>query len=73
MPTHTESFCCKESDRVREKMEEYDEEFGGELTCITGHPGFQTVCLDRWSLETAQFQYIQQYGGRARRDATPNE
>ncbi|XP_063962155.1 uncharacterized protein LOC135155818 [Lytechinus pictus] len=75
MPTLRESFCCNQCDKVVEKMEEYKEEFGEDqaLRCITEHPGFQTVCLDRWCLETAQFHYLQQYGGRARWDATPNE
>ena len=40
------------------------------LDCITAHPGFHTVCLDRWVLQTAYYQYRQQYGNRARKDAT---
>ena len=31
------------------------------LVCITQHPGFQTVCLNRWVLQTAWYQYKQQY------------
>lgn len=29
--------------------------------CITVHPGFAAVCLNRWVLETAWYQYRQQY------------
>ena len=30
--------------------------------CITEHEGFDAVCLNRWVLQTAYFQYRQQYG-----------
>ena len=30
-------------------------------SCITEHPGFQAVCLDRWVLQAAWYQYKQQY------------
>lgn len=44
-----ECYCCSEMDRCREKMEsvEMDDE------CITKHPGFENVCLDKWVLEVA--------------------
>ena len=29
--------------------------------CITQHPGFSAVCLNRWVLQTAWYQYKQQY------------
>ena len=60
MLTVEESICCGEVDRVMNKMEE--EELEG---CITTHPGFQTVCLDRFVLQTAYFQYREQYGNMA--------
>jgi len=31
-------------------------------SCITTHPGFQSVCLDTFVLQTAYLQYRQQYG-----------
>lgn len=71
MPTVRESVCCKEIQRVVEKMDAYTAE--GELGCITSHPGFERVCLDPWVLEIASYHYIQKYGGRARRDASENE
>lgn len=33
-----------------------------EIECITTHPGFHSVCLDPWSLQTAYLHYRQQYG-----------
>lgn len=44
-----ECRCCMEVDRCRERMEEVEKD--GE--CITVHPGFQSVCLDGWVLQTA--------------------
>ena len=38
-----------EMDRCREEMEELEKEDD----CITLHPGFNDVCLNRWVLETA--------------------
>ena len=29
--------------------------------CITQHPGFHPVCINRWVLQTAWYQYKQQY------------
>ena len=46
MPTVKESVCCKEIGRVVEKMDSY--EGADDLDCITTHPGFRTVCLDRY-------------------------
>ena len=34
----------------------------GEVDCITLHPGFQSVCLDVWVLQTAYFSLRQHYG-----------
>ena len=34
----------------------------GDYPCIIGHPGFTTVCLDPWVLQTAYYAYKQQYG-----------
>ena len=31
-------------------------------SCITEHEGFGAVCLNRWVLQTAYYQYRQQYG-----------
>ncbi|CAH3133018.1 unnamed protein product, partial [Pocillopora meandrina] len=34
------------------------------ISCITEHPGFQSICLDFWVLETANCAYRQQQGIR---------
>ena len=62
MDTQKECVCCLEIDNVQLKLDEYKEEMATELSCITHHPGFQSVCLDRYVLETAYYQYRQQYG-----------
>ncbi|XP_078356492.1 uncharacterized protein LOC144641349 [Oculina patagonica] len=46
---HEECRCCTEVNRCVERMEEQERE--GE--CITSHPGFSDVCLNRWVLHTA--------------------
>lgn len=61
MPTGIECLCCKEIQRVQDKVESYQ---GGDLSCITLHPGFRSVCLDVYVLEVAYLQYRQQYGER---------
>ncbi|XP_061190835.1 uncharacterized protein LOC133198951 [Saccostrea echinata] len=57
-PTLRESICCTEITRIDEKRTSYQKE----LPCITEHPGFQSVCLDIYVLETAYYQYRSQYG-----------
>lgn len=44
-----ECICCKEIDRVGEVMSQADLED----QCITLHPGFNDVCLNRWVLQIA--------------------
>ena len=58
MGTDVESFCCQESARIAEKMEEYSETT---LTCVTEHPGFVANCLNSWVLDVAYLQYRHQY------------
>ncbi|XP_078363732.1 uncharacterized protein LOC144647935 [Oculina patagonica] len=57
----SECYCCKElegccealtSEIVQEDLEE-----GQELLCITEHPGFRPVCLEKWSLRLASGKY----------------
>ena len=35
------------------------------FSCITDNPGFHTVCLNRWVLQSAWLCYKQQYGSQA--------
>ena len=44
-----ECRCCMEVNRCTERMEEVEKD--GQ--CITMHPGFDSVCLDWWVLQTA--------------------
>jgi len=56
MPTGAECVCCCEIARVVDKLE------GTGAPCITEHEGFNAVCLNIWVLQTAFYQYKQQYG-----------
>ena len=55
--------CCREIEQVKSKLTEAVTcgECTEEPTCITQHPGFHPVCINRWVLQTAWFQYKQQY------------
>ena len=59
MATGKEYICCCEIARVVDKLE------GTGALCITEHDGFDAVCLNRWVLQTAYYQYKQQYGRRS--------
>ena len=59
MSTSKERICCQEIMKMSEKMEEAEIP---ELLCITDHPGFHAVCLNVWTLQTAYYQYRQEYG-----------
>ena len=56
MPTGKECICCCEIAWVVDKLE------GTGAPCITGHEGFNAVCLNTWVLQIAYYQYKQQYG-----------
>ncbi|MEE6483284.1 hypothetical protein FKM82_013492 [Ascaphus truei] len=46
-----ECICCHGIQEMVTKMEDFD------VSCITSHPGFETVVLDRFVLETAYCGY----------------
>ena len=58
-----ECVCCQEIDCVVGKNLEAVELEGlaEPPSCITQHPGFHAVCVNRWVLQTAWYQYKQQY------------
>ncbi|XP_052277756.1 P2X purinoceptor 7-like [Dreissena polymorpha] len=62
MDSEVESVCCREVENVDMKRDSFSSESQEALQCITEHPGFRTVCLDQYVLETAYYQYVQQYG-----------
>ena len=55
--------CCQEIEAVKNKNIKAvtSGECQEKPTCITQHPGFHPVCINRWVLQTAWFQYKQQY------------
>ncbi len=59
MPTGMECRCCREITEMMNKISSQG------VQCITLHPGFQTVCLDPWVLQTAYYSYKHQYGVNA--------
>ena len=59
MPTGAECRCCSEVVQVMAKRSAEG------VGCIILHPGFQSVCLNPWVLQTAYFTYHQQYGASA--------
>ena len=58
-----ECVCCSEIDCVVAKNNEAVEAEGlnEPPVCITQHPGFNAVCLNHRVLQTAWYQYKQQY------------
>ena len=56
-------ICRQEIEQVKNKLNEAvtSGECEEEPTCITQHPGFHPVCINRWVLQTAWYQYKQQY------------
>lgn len=59
MPVAEECKCCQEYPQIRNKLDALP---GTPLPCITKHPGFNTVCLDVWVLQTAYYEYRERYG-----------
>ena len=55
--------CCQEIEQVKNKLIEAlsSGECEEQPKCITQHPGFHPVCTNRWVLQTAWYQYKQQY------------
>ena len=59
MPTTVECVCCDEIQATKDKKQSEG------VDCITLHPGFQSVCLDVWVLQTAYYSLRQHYGNDA--------
>ena len=56
--TTRECVCCKELVKVVDNINEVD----STMECITEHPEFAALCLNVCVLQTAYFQYRQEYG-----------
>lgn len=54
-----ECKCCVELPKCADALQHrwVKEECKEELKCITQHPGFRVVCLERWSLRQAADKY----------------
>lgn len=64
METAQQCKCCHEMLRMMAKLDRLrDEAPGQEIpVCITQHPGFQAVCLNRYVLQTAYSVYKVRHG-----------
>ena len=51
----SECYCCTELDGCVESLttDLVQQDVSTELSCVTEHPGFQPVCLEKWSLRMA--------------------
>ena len=58
LPQVEECICCIELPRIVLRIEQCPVA----IPCIVDHPGFQTICLDVWSLQVAYLAYAGQYG-----------
>ena len=56
-------ICCQEIEAVQNKLIEAvtSGECEEQPQCITQHPGIHAVCIYRWVLQVAWYQYKQQY------------
>ncbi len=66
----SECCCCKEIENCVQFLAEFSEDSvqtvtdKGTLQCVIEHPGFQSSCLNRWSLELATGNYKTRDGHR---------
>lgn len=65
MDREEECVCCREVPQIVDKNQTVCQTENVDVSCITDNPGFKVVCLNRWVLEAAWFQYQQQYGNNA--------
>ena len=64
MPTSRECICCCEVQTVVMKKKENV----SEISCITDHEGFKSVCLNVWVLQAAYSSYRYHYGDVKEKD-----
>ncbi|XP_038062598.1 P2X purinoceptor 7-like [Patiria miniata] len=57
-------LCCKEAPAIQQKIEHTGVD-PDTLSCFKDHPWYEATCLNPGTLETAYYQYRQQYGARA--------
>ena len=63
MPKAHECICCQEIPEDSQKLEEIDEwgQWNDRSSCITDTDALRAVCLNKWVLQTAFYQYSAQY------------
>ena len=47
---------------------DHEEESASEISCITDHEGFESVCLNVWVLQAAYSSYRYHYGDAEEKD-----
>ncbi|XP_028401050.1 uncharacterized protein LOC114524123 [Dendronephthya gigantea] len=79
-----ECHCCTEipncaaaltltiDDSVRVSESSDDDATNTQQTCITNHPGFDAICLNRWSLELAADNFKTRTGQKYRQVSSKN-
>ena len=70
-----ECQCCQEIDECKESLssELVLCEVDSTPNCVILHPGFDPVCLNRWSLRSAAAKYRAQDGTKYRQTGTETE
>ena len=57
----SECYCCKKlegcCEALKSDLVKGDLQDAKELNCITEHPGFRPICLEKWSLRLAGGKY----------------
>ena len=61
LATWEECYCCCELEECKESLTSeivvQDLVTTDNITCVTQHPGFKPVCLEKWSLRMAAWTY----------------
>nr|XP_021331263.1 P2X purinoceptor 7-like [Danio rerio] len=58
MPTEVENICCKETQKVVQRMMQVPDP----PTCMVQHPGFEPNCLNMYTLQNINNIYRADYG-----------
>ena len=53
-----ECVCCCDVPEIRNKVNGCD----SNMLCISDHPGFAAVCLNKWGIQVAYYQHKQENG-----------
>ena len=60
-----ECCCCREIEKCIKFVDDLgSQESVDKVVCVTDHPGFPAVCLNRWSLELAGDKFKTRDGHR---------